>query len=157
MRTPGQRRVVPRRHRRWPVWLLVAGFVLMLMPGCGLKGPPVAPQTLPPKPVADLAVRLEGAMAVLTWTVPSAPPASLPDGFRIYRARLGPDDCQGCPLLFQKIGALDLNDVAQPARGDAWSLGWQDAVAPGFRYVYKVTAHGGHDRFADSNLVRVQP
>ena len=154
----GQSGIVARWPPRRPMGLMVAGFVLLLLAGCGRKGPPVAPQTLPPTPVADLAVRLEGAMAVLSWTVPSIPPAPLPDGFRIYRARLGPDDCPGCPLLFQKIGTLDLDAVARPARGEPWSLAWQDAVEPGFRYVYKVTACTGHDRFGqDSNLVRVQP
>ena len=136
--------------------LPLAACVLILISGCGRKGPPLAPRSLPPVSVTDLNVRLESRTAVLVWSVPTSPDSEAPDAYRIYRARSGPESCEGCPLMFQKIGVIHLSQADRPARG-LWTLTWRDEIEVGFRYVYKVTSLRGRDRMADSNLVVIQP
>jgi predicted small lipoprotein YifL len=136
--------------------LLGVALLGLLTAGCGRKGPPLAPRSVAAPPVADLAVRLENRTAVLTWSVPSGPAPELPTAYRVYRARLGAETCEGCPLLFQSLGTVN-PDRSQRPLGRKWTLTWQDAVEPGFRYVYKVTALKGRTPLADSNLVHVLP
>ena len=136
--------------------VLLAAAVCCMAGGCGRKGPPLVPRSLPMPPVADLSVRTERGVAVLSWSVPRAPEAQVPDRFAVYRARLGPQACQDCPLLFEKIGAVELNAAERPLRRP-WTLTWRDPVLPGWRCLYKVTSIRGRQRIADSNLAVVQP
>jgi hypothetical protein len=144
------------RLSRGVLWLL-AGWLLLGTAGCGRKGPPVAPRIPAPVGVGDLAATVDNGRVTLEWSVPAAADAPLPEGYRIYRADLGPADCADCPLLFVKIGELRLDPRQRPDPAKPWRLSWQDAPAPGLRYVYKVSAYGQGRETVDSNLVGVQP
>lgn len=148
-----------RRGTGWPwiVFLLVGAGVLACLGGCGRKGPPVPPQWVAPVAVSDLTARVDKGQVTLNWSVPAAKDAPRPEGYRIYRADLGPADCADCPLLFAKIGELPLDTRRQPAPDEPWRLSWQDRPAPGVRYVYKVSAYGRGQETLDSNLIGVQP
>ena len=137
--------------------LAILAAVLLLVAGCGRKGPPVAPRLEPPAPVEDLAARSRDNRVVLSWTVPRGAGAAPPAGFRVYRARIGPRDCEGCPLLFQNIGRIPLFESDRPPADRPWILTWTDTIAPNFRHVYKVTAYGDGGAAVDSNLVTVRP
>jgi predicted small lipoprotein YifL len=150
-----RRRIVSAQT--WVVCLLIAASFLACAVGCGLKGPPVAPQIPAPAAVSDLAARVDKGRVTLAWRVPEAVDAAPPEGFRIYRADLGPADCADCPLLFAKIGEVRLDPQQRPAPETPWRLSWQDTPASGRRYVYKVSAYGRGRETVDSNLVGVQP
>lgn len=149
-----RRRIVSTRT--WVLCLLVAGSFLACVAGCGRKGPPVAPGIAAPAAVSDLAARVDKGRVTLEWRVPGAADAAPPEGFRIYRADLGPADCADCPLLFAKIGELPLDPQQRPAPDKPLGLSWQDTPASGRRYVYKVSAYGRGRETVDSNLVGVQ-
>jgi len=51
-------------------WFLLA--VVVLVPACGKKGPPLAPLLLAPAPISDLAARRIGDTVYLKFTIPSA-------------------------------------------------------------------------------------
>ncbi len=143
---------------RHAVWIIAVSFLLLVSQGCGRKGPPVAPHLQAPVAVKDLSAKVVDCTVELGWTVPPASEAAWPDGYRIYRARLGVEDCEGCPMLFQRIGDVSLHETARPASGSPWALKWKDEVVAGFRYVYKVSAYGdGQREGVDSNLVNVRP
>jgi len=141
----------------WMILLLVAGGFLACVVGCGRKGPPVAPQIAPPVAVSDLTVRVDKGQVTLEWSVPAVSGVAPPEGFRIYRADLGPADCADCPLLFAEIGERRLDPNQRPAPQQPWRLSWQDTPASGLRYLYKVAAYGRGRETLDSNLVGVQP
>ncbi len=134
--------------------LLMAAMACTMAVGCGRKGPPVVPQDLPLPPVADLTARIEGKEAVLAWSLSKTSGDLLPESFVIYRAWLGPQSCEGCPLLFQKIGRLNLNAADRPIQ-QPWRLTWRDPDTPAGRCIYKVTSFRGRRRIADSNLAAV--
>jgi metal-sulfur cluster biosynthetic enzyme len=136
---------------------LIACGLLLCPTGCGRKGPPVAPRIAAPVAASVLEARVDKGRVTLDWNVPAGPEAALPEGYRIYRADLGPADCADCPMLFAKIGELPFDSRQRPAPDKPWRLSWQDAPAPGLRYVYKVSAYGPGREVVDSNLVGVQP
>lgn len=144
-----------RRVSPGVLWL-VACALLLGVAGCGRKAPPVVPRIPAPVGVSDLAATVDNGRVTLEWGVPTAAGVSPPEGFRIYRADLGPADCADCPLLFVKIGELRLDPQQRPTPGKPWRLSWRDTPASGQRYVYKVSAYGRGRETVDSNLVGIQ-
>ncbi|MGD8960837.1 MAG: hypothetical protein PVI27_13405, partial [Desulfobacteraceae bacterium] len=69
--------------------LLTTAALGLLVSGCGVKGPPRPPQTVPPPPVTDLQGRVAEDRAILTWTPPGRASRRVMavTGFRVYRAR----------------------------------------------------------------------
>lgn len=133
--------------------LLLTTVVLGLLAlGCGVKGPPIPPQMVPPPSVADLQGQIEEDRALLTWTAPARASRRVLEvtGFRVYRARtpLSENGCENCPLTFEK--AAELNVGGQPR------MSFSEVLQPGYRYTYKVVGYGaGDNRFEDSNLVEL--
>ncbi|MFO7495557.1 MAG: hypothetical protein R6X05_07985 [Desulfobacterales bacterium] len=134
--------------------LTTAAFGLLLLTGCGVKGPPRPPQMMPPPPVTDLQGRIEDGRAVLTWTPPGRSLGREMEvtGFRVYRSRipLSDSDCPTCPLRFEQAAELSLGREARAA------MTFSEALQPGYQYTYKVVGFGAGDaRFDDSNLVEL--
>jgi hypothetical protein len=135
--------------------LLTTAIPGLLALGCGVKGPPIPPQMVPPPPVTDLQGRVVEDRAVLTWTGPGRASRRVMEmtGFRVYRARtpLSESACENCPLSFEQ--AAELNPGPQPES----QMRFSEALQPGYRYTYKVVGYGaGDNRFEDSNLVALE-
>ena len=129
--------------------LLVTVFVLA---GCGVKGPPVPPKSLPVPKVAELVYRVDGSAVFLEWALTErlSGKQAQKATFGIYRFReeLSESVCETCPLVFEKV------DTVPYLYTDESRFSTFLELEGGYRYVFKVRleikARGG----ADSNLVR---
>lgn len=106
-------------------------LLLLLSIGCGVKAPPVPPDTRLPM-IATLTHTLENATVVLAWTLAKGSP--IPQTYTIYRSRvsLGDKPCEGCPLVFERLRTIPADGQAN---GEAII-----AVEQGYRYGFKMTA-----------------
>ncbi len=126
------------------VLLIVISSLLVMMSGCGKKGP-VRPKlaTLPAAP-EDVSLRQQGNLFVLGWTIPSANEdgSGIEDlsGFRIKRLAYAAED--GCPTCREpqlEVAEIDLRypDKAQQVGNRFY---WRDLdIRPGNGYRYAIT------------------
>ena len=122
--------------------LIVLATVIMMW-GCGRKGPPEPPTGSRTPSVRDLAYSISNNAIKLSWTIPQPDEtAQLPiAGFLIYRSQqpVLEKACPNCPILFKNIG-----DVPARGPGSGQSAGppiaFTQTIEPGYRYIYKV--HG---------------
>lgn len=118
----------------------------LLVAGCGKKGPPVPPPTIPPLTVEGLEGEREGDRVFLTWTLAGADPAQLraTQGFAVYRSKtsLGGESCMVCPLVFERVGDVPLafDNRGRPGKD---LFRYSERVETGYRYIYKVAAVSG--------------
>jgi hypothetical protein len=128
---------------------------VVLVWGCGRKGPPKPPSGKKPPAVDDLGYSISATTLKLSWTVPAttAKAKSAVAGFLVYRYQqpANEEECPNCPLIFSQVG-----DVPRP-KGGAGSqpLIYIQELEPGYRYTFKVRAYDD-DGLAgrDSNLVQ---
>ncbi|HJV66397.1 MAG TPA: hypothetical protein VJ550_11730, partial [Geomonas sp.] len=92
----------------------LASFLLVLLPllllsGCGKKGPLIPPEALSPAPVLDLAVAQKGGGFQVSWSAPSRQESGerLTDlaGFLLFRRPVLPpaEDCEECPTAYTQL------------------------------------------------------
>jgi len=122
---------------------LVFLLLLVLLAGCGKKGP-VRPlkQPLPAAP-PEIALRQMGMRFLLAWDIPKVNQdgTSLTDlqGFNVYKMRYDPaEDCPECrdtSVLLEEIDLDYLRDVIR--RGDRLYF-WDTELKTGFGYKYTV-------------------
>jgi hypothetical protein len=145
-----------RRRALTPV--LVAALALLLLPACGRKGPPVAPERRLPQPVTDLrGVVREGAVD-LSWSVPRRRADNTrlidPGLARVFRAE---DDGQGearAALLvddrvagYTEVATVRLADPPSPlVRGDRVALTDRANLTLDRRYTYVVVTSDAQGR-----------
>jgi hypothetical protein len=133
-------------------WGLAA---VILISGCGQKGPPEPPSGKKPPAVRDLRYSISATTINLSWTVPAttAKAKSPVAGFLIYRNQQPAfeEECPNCPVIFKQIG-----DVPSPQAGPgAQPLVYQQTLEPGYRYIFKVRAYDDEGLAGrDSNLVQ---
>jgi hypothetical protein len=128
-----------------------------LAAGCGIKGPPVAPERTPPEPATDLQAVVEGETIRLHWTVQKSAlsGASALEGFTIFRWRkpLEQPACPGCPKVFERIGDVDAAGGA-PLEKDRLRFSLELPLPAGYRYAFKVIGFGQDGlRSDDSNVL----
>jgi len=141
--------------------LLTLGLGLVLaMAGCGVKGPPVPPRSIPPAAITDLTYALDKDLVTLNWSIPTGKAAGSAGlaRFIIYRAVTSLDDpvCDGCPALFRRIAEVDFRAlmVGNPGRKTAK---FQQTIEKGYQYIFKVTAFSNDgQKGPDSNRVVVR-
>ena len=118
-------------------WILLITIPFLLIVGCGRKMPPVPPKYVPPSAIDDLSYDIFGNSLSLTWTMPEpSGDSSKPiNGFIIYRSKEKmPVDCESCPLIFEEIGEIVVNNKDQKFK-------FQEELKKGFQYTYKVKAY----------------
>lgn len=133
--------------------ILLLAILLVLVTGCGKKGPPVLPGQVPSPAAGDLAVQIRGGELLLTWSLSDTPPrGSRPSSYIVYRFRTLTADpfCADCPLLFKRVAEVPVpGDAAPGAR-----LQHTEALVSGYRYFFKVAGQGPSGAVgADSNVV----
>ncbi|MBT8340360.1 MAG: hypothetical protein HKP58_18605 [Desulfatitalea sp.] len=109
----------------------VRAVCLLMLVGCGIKGPPLAPERPFLEKVATLAASVQGDTVILSWSVRGARKGLR--GFVVFRAtdRLSDPDCRECPRRFEKIGELTLDP-------DSKTLTFTDTIGPGSVHTYQV-------------------
>lgn len=123
--------------------LTIAFIALVLLAGCGTKGPvrPLA-QPLPAAPL-EMTLHQQGDGLLLSWSLPRSNQdgSELTDlaGFRVYRQSFDPaEDCPDCrdnaPLW--RLVELDYLGHVQRRNGRLFLL--DNGLEPGFGYSYKV-------------------
>lgn len=128
----------PRNNRWLPGWakMVAAALLLAASSGCGVKAPPVPPNRPPLPEVTELGGTLEGNEAMLAWRATGGGGDGI-RSFDVFRAQSRADQasCAGCPLIFQKVGRVELTR-------DADRYVFSEPVAAGFIYTYKVQPVG---------------
>jgi len=135
---------------------ILAGLFLLLSVsyfGCGVKGPPVPPRQAPVQAVADLAYAVSDQIVVLTWHLPGPLSAKQAKnaafGLYRYRTALAEPDCDGCPLVFEKVATVPYVHT----ESNRFSI---DApLETGYRYVFKVRLETDGGAGPDSNSVQI--
>jgi predicted small lipoprotein YifL len=94
--------------------LFVFLFVLILA-GCGRKGPLKPPEALVPAPIADLRVAQQGEQFLVSWSSPSREEGggALKDlaRFQLFRREILPpgEDCEECSDAYRLLKTVDLD------------------------------------------------
>ena len=137
--------------------VMTRAISIMLVNGCGKKGPPVPPTGNRPPKVMDLGYSIRNNTIKLNWTIPrTSDKAKSPVmGFLIYGSKQTAieADCPNCPIRFKEIGDIPVRSV-DPDQGEPSLMVFTQAIEPGYRYIYKVKSYDD-DGVAgkDSNLV----
>lgn len=136
--------------------VIVAGM-LVLSGGCGYKTPPVPPQSVVPKAIADLDYSLDDNGARLTWSYPvetiDGRSLTAIDGFELYRAEIPLDDyCSSCPIPFAEPIDLPGGVTAMEERQTAEYV--SGMLRSGNKYFFKVRSRTSWwAASGDSNIV----
>lgn len=123
--------------------LILALLSLLLLGGCGTKGP-VQPLAQPlPAAASEVTLHQQGDALLLSWSLPHSNQdgSELTDlaGFRVYRQSFNPEeDCPDCrdnaPLW--RLVELDYLEHTQRHKGRLFLL--DNGLEPGLGYSYKV-------------------
>ncbi len=134
-------RIPPGNHAapRALVWLMT-----LLVVGCGVKAPPIAPDIVLPPAVVDLEGSRDGDALVLRWTAPAGPDweASRPAGFRVYKGSVslsGPD-CPTCPRTFVRVADVPLSEGRSGPDG-ALRFSHRETLERGVHHSFKVAPY----------------
>lgn len=120
--------------------LFLAGLIVVmgtLLPGCGIKGPPLPPlSTLPPAP-DQVTGGVAGNHVTLEWRLELAPGKEKPSHdmtVEVFRAdrSIGEDACTTCPLSFEKRASLPVS-----------TRRFKEIIEKGFQYFYRVRIRQG--------------
>ena len=134
------------RPARFVPIIAVILAAVVLMPGCGKKGPPEPPTGSRPPRVRDLGYGVSQNTLTLSWSIPRPDEkAQLPiAGFRIYRAQqsVSERECVNCPILFKEIGEVPVRGTGS-GQTEPPPITFTDTIKSGYRYYYKV--HGYSD------------
>ncbi len=140
--------------------------LLFLLPfflgGCGIKAPPVAPESTIPAPVSDLRAWVRDGKILLQWKVPdkNLDGSRLTDlvGFKVFRqARpLAGPPCDSCPLAFELAAEIDM-DFPKAAWVEKGVVFWQETSArPQNEYTYFVEVYNRYRSASpESNRVKI--
>lgn len=137
--------------------VLIGLTAVVMLGGCGKKGPPEPPTGSRPPKVTDLSYSISKNTTKLTWTVPRPDEtARLPvTGFLIFRSRrpLLEADCPNCPTLFNLVGDVPARGPG-PGQPGQPPISFTQTIEPGYRYLYRVNGYSADGlRSGNSNFV----
>ncbi len=136
------------------LWLVIFLGVFL---GCGRKAPPKPPQQLQQLSVNDLSKSLNEGRLTLTWTIPNVENNRQADlaGFMVYKSRkkLSDADCQTCPVFFERVADIPLNQVTSKDF-EKKTMFYMDTIEEGYHYLYKVVVYSINGVMGtDSNII----
>lgn len=93
----------------------IAFIVLLCLPGCGRKTPPLPPQAVIPLPITDLQQKIDEQGAFLIWTSPSFSASASSEAsvrtFLVLQSEVSPEDCVDCPVHYNQSFSVDAADL----------------------------------------------
>jgi predicted small lipoprotein YifL len=119
--------------------LVLTSFVLIII-GCGKKGPPITPKYKVPSSTTDLRGEIQGETLTLTWTVPKK--SSGLTGFIVYRSKtsVSEPECETCPVLYERV--MDVPILEKDLEHmDSRIMSHSEVLESGYRYIYKVNPY----------------
>lgn len=121
--------------------LLLSGFIFT---GCGKKGPPeiIKKSVIKLAPV-NLKYQIQGSNILLQWKPDYQQKI---DGFGIFMAKQNIKECQGCPVVFERIDYLppELNQ-------------YKKELKKGYKYFFKIkTVSTNNINSNDSETVEIE-
>jgi hypothetical protein len=123
------------KHRVFCIAILTA--LMILLPACGKKGPPV-PETFTPPPVVEgLQIILEDNMALLRWPIPEweEKGEDYLAGFFVYRSKTAADKtCEDCPVRFKKVADIQIKNSTSAGS-------YTEPLETGFQYSFRVSGY----------------
>lgn len=140
------------------LFVLAASFLALA--GCGLKTPPVAPESIVPEAITDLTYSVDDNGVKLTWSFPvrTINKQEIEDvtNFELFRAEIPLKDyCGSCPIPFAQAisvpaGAVFDGGARRKATYESGTL------KSGHRYFFKVRSSTSWlASSADSNIVSI--
>ena len=153
--------IISKISKGFPVMIAVAFLIgltpVVMMWGCGKKGPPEPPTGSKPPRVRDLGYGISKNTLKLSWTIPQPDEkAQLSiSGFIIFRSQqsLIERECPNCPILFKTIGDVPVRGPGPGQPGEPL-IRFTETIEPGYRYIYKVNGYSADGiRSRNSNFV----
>ena len=143
----------------WLCCLISFFWITTLTVGCGVKKPPIAPESVPPEAISDLIYEKEGNVVTLRWSVPSPESSGSAGlgGFYIYQGetRLTESACIDCPVIFHRIGQVGVDNLFVND-SQLSTAAFAVTLTPGFHYQFKVVVYAEDGLISpDSNRVSV--
>jgi hypothetical protein len=138
--------------------LLAAALILLVLPACGRKGTPVAPEQRLPQPVNDLRGVVRDGGIELSWTVPRRRVDNTrlinPGLARVFRAEDGGEGEPRAAMLkddrvvgYTEVATIRLADPPSPlVSGGRVTITDRRNLAVGRRYTYVVVTADAQDR-----------
>jgi len=136
-------------------WAVLVITIVLLLSGCGKKGPPVPPRHEIPPPVTDLSWTINKQTLILSWSVPRVKSAIRLAGFKIYRSRkrLSVSDCPDCPGIFKPAADILIKNPIKQDQEAERKIYTEDLETDS-RYEYKVIGYTENGISSpDSNIV----
>ncbi len=124
-------------------YALLTLLLLLLLTGCGTKGPVQSLYAEPPDAPRNLQIQQQGTSFLLSWQIPTqnqdGSPAGDIGGFQIYRADYTPEDgCPTCREPQQRVANINLKNPATVQQIKR-RFYWRDRqLAVGSGYAYRV-------------------
>ena len=137
--------------------VLIGLTPVVVMWGCGKKGPPEPPTGSRPPRVRNLGYGISKDILKLSWTIPQPhEKAQLPiSGFMIFRSQQPTieRECANCPILFKTVGDVPVRAPGSGQPGEPL-VRFTETIEPGYRYIYKVNGYSADGiRSRNSNFV----
>ncbi len=121
-------------------------FVVLILAGCGRKGPLMAPEALAPAPIGDLRVEQKGAQFQVSWSRPAEELGGRPlrdlARFQLFRREVLPpgEDCEECPDAYRLLKSVDLEFLQGVAMVGPRYIYADSDLAEGKTYRYKAVS-----------------
>jgi len=120
----------------------MALLAMTLIPACGKKNIPRAPEFVAPKPVTNLTARLAGDAVTLTWGRPTEylNGGEIKDlaSFVIFRKEVAPS-CLDCPVPYRELKTVNVEDREKFVKQKQYRYDDQE-VRANTVYRYRVSA-----------------
>ncbi|MCB2183912.1 MAG: fibronectin type III domain-containing protein [Desulfobulbaceae bacterium] len=129
--------------------------VLLGLVGCGIKTPPIPPQSAIPAPIEDLVLKVSVRSVTLSWTYPEVAESGAEldkiRTFQLFKSEVVENDyCSGCPVQYDPFITLSA-DRGKPGSRVRYT---DSALKPGYHYDYKVVSSAGWNIVSrDSNRI----
>jgi predicted small lipoprotein YifL len=115
--------------------IILSGIIILILSGCGEKGPPLAPEIKGQKIAAPVELKIipGNKEIIFSWNhkVDNEIAVVKPKYFEIFMAKKTLEACIGCPFEFKTIGVAT-----------APSMEFIIKIEKGFKYYFRIQAKG---------------